>query len=95
LVISAALFFALGLFPGASAEPRVTPGLDVLRAEGADFLSGRRIGLISNPTGQTIDGVSTLRVLRGELGVSVKVLPSTDSAATPLRGTRSERTARP
>jgi uncharacterized protein YbbC (DUF1343 family) len=74
LVISAALFFALGLFPGASAEPRVTPGLDVLRAEGADFLSGRRIGLISNPTGQTIDGVSTLRVLREELGVSVIAL---------------------
>ncbi len=50
------------------------PGIDVLRAEGAPFLSNRRVGLISNPTGKTIDGVSTLRVLRDELGVSVVAL---------------------
>lgn len=71
---SGALFLALGLFPGASSEARVKPGLDVLREEGAGLLSGRRVGLISNPTGKTIDGVSTLRVLREELGVSVRVL---------------------
>ena len=69
-----ALVLALGLSPEASLEPRVRPGLDVLREEGAGFLAGRRVGLISNPTGQTIDGVSTLRVLREELGVSVTAL---------------------
>jgi len=73
-VKAAALFLALGLSPGASPEPRVRPGLDVLREEGASLLSGRRIGLITNPTGQTIDGVSTLRVLRDELSVSVEAL---------------------
>ncbi len=51
----------------------VKPGVDVLREEGAEFLSGRRVGLISNPTGRTIDGISTLRVLR-ELGVEVGAL---------------------
>jgi len=74
LVKSGALFLALGFFHGASPEPRVRPGLDVLRENGAGLLSGHSIGLITNPTGRTIDGVSTLRVLRGELGVSVKVL---------------------
>jgi len=73
-VKSGVLFLALGLFPGAAPETRVKPGLDVLREEGAGFLSRRRIGLITNPTGKTIDGVSTLRVLREELGVSVTVL---------------------
>ncbi len=50
------------------------PGLDVLREEGAGFLTGRRVGLISNPTGRTIEGVSTLRVLRNELGLDVQAL---------------------
>jgi uncharacterized protein YbbC (DUF1343 family) len=68
------LFLALGLFPGSSSEPRVRPGLDVLREEGAAFLEGRRIGLITNPTGRTIDGVATLRVLRDDLGLSVRAL---------------------
>lgn len=69
-----ALFLALGFSPGASPESRVRPGLDVLREDGAGSLAGRRVGLISNHTGQTIDGVSALRVLRDELGVSVKAL---------------------
>ena len=71
---ASALFLALALSPVAAPETRVKPGLDVLREEGAGFLSGRRIGLITNPTGKTIDGVSTLRVLREELGVSVTAL---------------------
>jgi uncharacterized protein YbbC (DUF1343 family) len=69
---AAALILGIGL-ELAALEPRVKPGLDVLRAEGPSFLSGRKIGLISNPTGQTIDGVEALAALRG-LGVSVAAL---------------------
>lgn len=50
------------------------PGLDVLRGEGTRFLAGRRIGIISNPTGKTLDGVPILRVLREELGLTVVAL---------------------
>ena len=66
----AAFFLALGLV----SEPVVKPGLDVLRVEGAGFLSGKRVGLITNDTGRTIDGVPALRVLRGDLGVEVVAL---------------------
>lgn len=64
------VFLFLGLSPPA---PTVKPGLDVLREDGAGFLSGGRVGLISNPTGRTIDGTSTLEVLR-ELSVEVEAL---------------------
>jgi uncharacterized protein YbbC (DUF1343 family) len=73
-VKAAVLFLALGLTRGAVTEPPVRPGLDVLREDAAGELAGRRVGLISNPTGRTIDGVSTLRVLREELGVPVVAL---------------------
>ena len=69
---AAALILGLAL-ELAAPEPRVRPGLDVLRAEGPGFLSGRKVGLISNPTGRTLDGVPALDVLRG-LGVSVQAL---------------------
>ncbi|HEY7698064.1 MAG TPA: DUF1343 domain-containing protein [Vicinamibacteria bacterium] len=71
---AAALFLALWSLSEASPEARVEPGIDVLRDEGAPFLVGRRIGIITNPTGKTLDGVSVLRVLRGELGLSVVAL---------------------
>ena len=70
----ATLFLALAFFPWTSLEARVKPGLDVLREEGAGLLAGRRIGIISNPTGKTLDGVPVLRVLREELGLSVVAL---------------------
>lgn len=71
---AAALLLTLGLFPWTSLEARVKPGLDVLREEGARLLAGRRIGIISNPTGKTLDGVPILRVIREELGLTVVAL---------------------
>jgi uncharacterized protein YbbC (DUF1343 family) len=73
-VKAAALFLALGLFSGTGPEFRVKPGLDVLREEGPGTLAGRRIGIISNPTGMTLDGAPILQVLREELGLSVVAL---------------------
>jgi uncharacterized protein YbbC (DUF1343 family) len=82
-VKGAAFFLALGLL----SEPGVKPGLDVLRAEGAGRLSGKRVGLITNDTGRTIDGVPALQVLRGELGLEVVALLS------PVHGYRGDAAA--
>ncbi len=89
---------ALGL---SSAEPRVKPGVDVLREDGPRLLSGLRVGLISNPTGRTIDGVPTLQVLR-DLGVSVQALFSPEhgfcgdaAAGDPIEKSREAETGIP
>ena len=54
------LFFSLTVF---SAEPKVKPGIDVLRDHGFDILKGKRVGLITNPTGITSDLQSSIDVL--------------------------------
>jgi uncharacterized protein YbbC (DUF1343 family) len=46
-----------------SAEPKVKPGIDVLRDHGFDILKGKRVGLITNPTGITSDLQSSIDVL--------------------------------
>jgi uncharacterized protein YbbC (DUF1343 family) len=43
--------------------PTVKPGIDVLREHGFDLLKGKRIGLITNPTGITSDFQSTIDIL--------------------------------
>ena len=54
------LFFSPSLF---SAEPKVKPGIDVLREHGFDILKGKRVGLITNPTGVTSDLESSIDIL--------------------------------
>ena len=46
-------------------QPRgqILSGIDVLRAEDFERVRGRRIGLLTNQTGQTRDGVSTIDLL--------------------------------
>ena len=56
------------LAPGA-----VLPGLDRLVAEGPGDLLGKRVGLITNHTGRTIDGRSAATALM-QAGVGVEVL---------------------
>ena len=48
---------------GAAADSIVRVGIDVLRLQGAGPLAGRRVGLITNHTGRTADGRSTIDVL--------------------------------
>ncbi len=43
--------------------PTVTTGLDLLRQEGHPWLAGRRVGLVTNPTGVTWDLQSSVDVL--------------------------------
>jgi uncharacterized protein YbbC (DUF1343 family) len=60
LLLLLGTFFSLQLF---SAEPKVKPGIDVLRERGFDILKGKRVGLITNATGVTSDLQSTIDVL--------------------------------
>lgn len=52
---------------------RVLPGLDRLIADGPGGLSGKRVGLITNQTGRTLDDRSAATALL-EAGVAVEVL---------------------
>lgn len=61
----------------ANAPPATLPGVDVVRADYVawqhHFSSAQRVGLLTNHTGQNLQGTSTLAVLR-ELGIQVRVL---------------------
>jgi uncharacterized protein YbbC (DUF1343 family) len=99
---AAGIFLGLALAAAIPAEPPVRPGVDVLRVEGAQFLEGRRLGLISNHTGKTIDGTPTLEVLRDELGLTVVALFSPEhgfsgeiAAGDAVASSRDEETSLP
>jgi uncharacterized protein YbbC (DUF1343 family) len=54
----------------------VKPGIDVLRERGFDILQGKRVGLITNPTGVTTDFQSTIDVLFDSPGIKLVALYS-------------------
>jgi uncharacterized protein YbbC (DUF1343 family) len=56
------------------AADAVLCGVDVLQRDGFRQLSGQRVGLITNHTGLTRDGVSTVTLLHEAPGVSLTVL---------------------
>lgn len=56
------------------AVPPVLTGIDVIAAEGAGILDGRRVGLITNHTGRTWDGRRTIDVLRATKGIELVAL---------------------
>jgi uncharacterized protein YbbC (DUF1343 family)/CubicO group peptidase (beta-lactamase class C family) len=64
--------------PPARPVPRpagtVLTGIDVLKAEGFARLRGRRVGLVTNHTGRTRDGVSTIDAIHGAPGVTLVAL---------------------
>jgi uncharacterized protein YbbC (DUF1343 family) len=51
------------ILAAADVSPRVLNGIDVLRQQGFAALSGKRVGLITNHTGQASDGTSDLDLL--------------------------------
>jgi len=53
---------------------RVRPGLDVLATDSLDLVRGRRVGLITNRSGVTRDGLSAIDVLAALEGVDLVVL---------------------
>ena len=58
--IAAILLFAILPLPGGEGSPQVLNGVDVLRERGFFDLAGKRVGLITNHTGLSMDGVSTI-----------------------------------
>lgn len=48
---------------GADALPTVLNGIDVLREQNFELLAGKRVGLITNHTGISADGISTIDLL--------------------------------
>ncbi|MFH0992420.1 MAG: DUF1343 domain-containing protein [bacterium] len=52
----------------------VKPGIDVLRARGFDLLKGKRVGLITNPTGISSDFESTIDILNNAEDVKLVAL---------------------
>ncbi len=53
---------------------RVRPGVDVLLSESVDLIKGKRVGLITNPTGMTSTGQTTVDALFACKGCSLTAL---------------------
>lgn len=81
-VLLAALAIACGRSDrsaGASPSTRdssdsVLPGIDVLLRDSLHLVTGRRVGLITNQTGSTASGVSSIDALAGQTGVELVAL---------------------
>jgi uncharacterized protein YbbC (DUF1343 family)/CubicO group peptidase (beta-lactamase class C family) len=73
--------------PGAEHPPTLT-GVDVLAAEGFAKLNGKRVALVTNQTGRSRDGVSTIDLLAGAPGVKLVALFSPEHG---IRGELDER----
>jgi len=67
---------------------RVLSGIDVLQAEDFDRLRGKRIGLLTNQTGQARDGVSTIDLLYRAGNLQLVALFSPEHG---VRGIRNDR----
>ncbi len=63
--------FCINLF---AAEPIVKTGIDVLKERGFDILKGKRVGLITNPTGVSYDLQSSIDILFDAPGVKLAAL---------------------
>ena len=57
-----------------TAHAKVLTGIDVLRADNFTQLEGKRIGLITNPTGIARDGMPTIDLLHAAPGVTLAAL---------------------
>lgn len=57
-----------------AAEADVLNGIDVLQQTGFALLKGHNVGLITNQTGLSRDGVSTIRLIHEAEGVTLKTL---------------------
>lgn len=84
-------FGASGAAPSAaSAGATVLNGIDVLKAEGFKRLQGRKVGLVTNHTGRTIAGESTIDLLAHAPGVKLVALFSPEHG---IRGDLDEPTS--
>ncbi len=69
-----AIIFALAAAMAVAAGAQVKPGVEVLRDRGFDILQGKRVGLITNPSGVDNKLQSTIDILHSAPGVELKAL---------------------
>ncbi len=81
---SGLIFFCalLLLAPIAQSTAQVMCGIDVLEADHFSPLRGKRIGLITNPTGKTRSGKSTAQILAGTPGLNLQIIFSPEHGIT-------------
>jgi uncharacterized protein YbbC (DUF1343 family) len=79
-----ALVLAMLFCAGSLATAAVLPGIDVMAARNFDILAGKRVGLITNHTGRSGNGRSTIDVLLNAAGVRLVALFSPEHG---IRGT--------
>ncbi|CAN5501996.1 hypothetical protein BH11PLA2_BH11PLA2_03620 [soil metagenome] len=77
---------AVGVKPRPKAP--VMAGIDVLARDGFKELQGKKIGLVTNHTGRTIDGTSTIDILSKVPGVTLVALFSPEHG---IRGEKDEK----
>jgi len=63
----------VGLKPDPTSQP-VLSGIDVLAREGFAPLKGKKVGLVTNHTGRSMDGKSTIDLIQGAAGVQLLAL---------------------
>lgn len=68
------LFFLSAASTACSDEQETLAGIDVLQRDGFGLLSGKRVGLITNHTGRTRDGILTAQVLHESAAVELTAL---------------------
>ena len=74
LFVVLAVIAAVSLYDADAARPVVKPGIEVLRDRGFEGLKGRRVGLVTNPSGVDRYLQSTVDILFNAPGVELKAL---------------------
>jgi uncharacterized protein YbbC (DUF1343 family) len=90
-IIFAFIFCLLAcLLTAPQTDAAVLPGIDVLSSRNFDILQGKRVGLITNHTGRSLNGTSTIDIIQAAPGVRLVALFSPEHG---IRGTDDEKVA--
>jgi uncharacterized protein YbbC (DUF1343 family) len=73
-LLAALLIVAAAALPAQGKEPRVKTGIEILKSRHFDLLKGKRVGLITNPTGVDNALRSTIDLLHEAPGVNLVAL---------------------
>lgn len=73
-ILLLALLACCSVFQTSSTAAEVLPGIDILAQRNFDLLQGKRVGLITNQTGRSARGSSTIDLLAAAPGVSLVAL---------------------
>lgn len=66
--------FGTSVAPSSASTPPVLPGIDVMVRDGFAPLKGRRVGLVTNHTGRSTDGATTIDLIQKAAGVQLVAL---------------------